>query len=188
MKHFFPLLLTLLVFAAPTASAQSTHPLFEPIADILLGPRCLNCHTAREFPTQGNERRRHDQQVIRGEDGFGAPTLRCPACHQDENRAFGFVPGALNWHLAPVSMAWENALGEALSAIDTCETLKDISANGGRTLPDLVDHVDEDHLVNWAFEPGDRDAPSLADGTPVSHSEFVGLVQAWANAGGPCSQ
>ncbi len=185
------LLIALLV---PTALAQqAAHPLFEPIADVLLGPRCLNCHTAREFPTQGEERRRHDQQVIRGADGFGAATLRCPACHQDENRAFGEVPGAPGWHLAPLSMAWESSDGIALSALEVCLRLTDTGGNGGRSVADLVTHVDEDHLVNWAFAPGNYKTgtprPLPTSGSPaatISHSDFVALVQAWANAGGPC--
>ena len=83
-------------------------------------------------------------------------------------------------------MAWENIIGETLSAIDVCESLKDTSGNGGRTLDMLVDHVDEDVLVNWAFAPGKRDVPSV-DGNALSHSEFVELVRLWADAGGPCA-
>jgi len=179
----------LVLSALTSVSAQAQeqpHALFEPINQVLTGPRCLNCHTARDFPTQGNERRVHDQHVVRGEDNFGAPTLRCQTCHQDTNTGFGEVPGAPNWHLAPKSMAWENIIGETLSAIDVCESLKDTSGNGGRTLDMLVDHVDEDVLVNWAFAPGKRDVPSV-DGNALSHSEFVELVRLWADAGGPCA-
>lgn len=178
-----------MVLAASAVQAQTPHP-FDPIAEVLQHPRCLNCHTLTEYPTQSRkivdpvsgavsyERFRHAQRVIRGEDGFGAPTLKCGACHQDENVADGNMPGAPHWHLAPLSMGWEG-----LNRRDLCLTLKDTSKNGGKDLPALVKHVKEDALVLWGWSPGgDRDTP-----TP-SHDSFMDDFRAWADEGGPCPE
>ncbi len=164
----------LLVACATPALAQS--PLFEPIYSVLTHPRCLNCHTKTDFPRQGDERRRHDQLVVRGEDNHGAPTLHCSACHQDHNVADDEVPGAPHWRLAPLSMAWEE-----LDAVELCEVLKDRSKNGNRSLEDLYTHMAEDALVLWGWEPGrNRTKP------PIDHPEFVSLLRSWVDAGGPC--
>ncbi len=171
------LILALLVigggFAAPVFAQGN--PLFDPIADVLQHPRCLNCHTVTDFPRQGDDRIRHIQLVVRGDDGFGAPTLQCGACHQEENVRNGQVPGAHNWHLAPLSMGWEGLNREEL-----CEALKDPSLNGGRTVDDLLHHMSVDALVLWGFEPGDRTKP------PLTHPEFVSALEVWAQAGAPC--
>lgn len=157
-----------------TAIAQS--PLFQPLFEVLTHPRCLNCHTKTEFPRQGDERRRHDQLVVRGEDNHGAPTLRCSACHQDSNVADDEVPGAPHWGLAPLSMAWED-----LSPSQLCAALKDTGKNGNRSLEDLFRHMTEDELVLWGWNPGaNRSTP------PLSQSEFADALRLWVNAGGPC--
>ena len=161
------------LLSGPVA-AQS--PLFAPIYEVLTHPRCLNCHTESGFPRQGDERRRHDQLIVRGDDNHGAPTLQCNACHQDQNSPDGEVPGAQNWALAPLSMAWENK-----SALEVCTVLKDKSLNGGKDLQALHKHMENDSLVLWGFAPGgDRSLP------PLDHAQFVDVVKAWVNAGGPC--
>lgn len=170
-------LITGLLFGAAlsgTASAQS--PLFAPIYEVLTHPRCLNCHTETEFPRQGDERRRHDQLIVRGDSDHGAPTLQCSACHQEHNSPDGEVPGAPHWGLAPLSMAWENK-----SAVEVCTVLKDKSMNGGKDLQALLSHMEVDPLVLWGFAPGgDRTLP------PLDHPQFVEVLKAWVNAGGPC--
>lgn len=156
------------------ALAQS--PLFTPIYEVLTHPRCLNCHTLTDFPRQGDERRRHDQLVMRGEDNHGAPTLQCSACHQEQNVAEDKVPGAPHWGLAPLSMGWEG-----MGPRELCTVLKDQSKNGGKDLQALLKHMEEDPLVLWGFDPGeDRTLP------PVDHTRFVELLEQWVNAGGPC--
>tara|TARA_R110002167_G_scaffold182220_2_gene382544 strand:- start:96 stop:647 length:552 start_codon:yes stop_codon:yes gene_type:complete len=159
-----------------SATSYAQSPLFAPLFEVLSHPRCMNCHTKTDFPRQGDERRRHDQLVVRGEDNHGAPTLQCSACHQDENVADGEVPGAPHWGLAPLSMAWED-----LSAGQLCTVLKDTTKNGNRSLEDLFHHMTEDALVLWAWMPGaTRSTP------PLSKSEFAEALRAWVNAGGPC--
>ena len=185
-------LITGLVLAAFNAMAQTPHP-FDPIAEVLQHPRCLNCHTFTEYPTQSRKvvdpttgevsyvRFRHAQRVIRGEDGFGAPTLQCGACHQDENVADGKMPGAPHWHLAPLSMGWEG-----LNRRELCQALTDTDKNGNRDVPALVKHMKEDKLVLWGWDPGaDRDPPphDLA-----AFAEFLDTWQAADDAGNTCPE
>ncbi len=173
------LLLTALL-AAVAAYGQDGGALFAPIAEVLTHPRCLNCHTATNYPKQGDERRRHDQLVVRGADGHGAPSLHCSACHQNENVVDGKVPGAPHWHLAPLSMAWEDEQGNALDNASLCAVLKDRRKNGNRSLADLLEHMEKDALVLWGWEPGGRSLP------PLTHDVFMEKLKAWVEAGGPC--
>ncbi|CDG82169.1 hypothetical protein [Janthinobacterium agaricidamnosum] len=158
------------------APAPTGQQLFEPIASVLQGPRCINCHMV-QAPHQKDIMITHAQQVVRGKDGHGAATLQCAACHQVRNTADGKVPGAPNWHLAPISMAWEG-----LTKAKLCQSIKDPGKNGGRkTMDEVIEHMKTDPLVLWAWNPG------AGRSTPVlPHDAFVQKLQAWAAAGGPC--
>jgi len=166
----------LLMLALSLPAMTFAQTLFTPIGEVLRHPRCMNCHTVTDFPRQTDSRRRHTQLVVRGEGGRGAPTLHCSACHQDKNVADGKVPGAPNWHLAPLSMGWEG-----LNDRDLCLALKDTNKNGNRSVPDLVHHMEFDALVLWGWTPGgNRTTP------PYEHAEFVTLLKRWADGGAPC--
>src|SRR3989475_10087659 len=65
--------------------------LFEPIASVVMHPRCINCHQD-ESPRQTDEKIVHRPFVVRGKDDHGAPTQPCQTCHQATNTADGFVP------------------------------------------------------------------------------------------------
>src|SRR5437762_3316591 len=45
-------------------------------------PRCINCHTATNYPQQGDNRHLHFANVVRGPAGKGVPALQCVTCHQ----------------------------------------------------------------------------------------------------------
>lgn len=158
------------------AQAAEKGALFAPIAAVLRDPRCLNCHPSSNRPRQGNDRHLHLQNVQRGEDNLGFVNMRCTACHRDENNAYSGVPGAPNWHLAPLSMGWEGLDDGAL-----CATLKDSDKNGGRDVAALVEHMASDKLVLWGWDPGGKRTP-----VPTPHAEFVKQLEAWAGAGAPC--
>ena len=145
------------------------------VAAVLRHPRCMNCHTVTDFPRQGDDRHRHQQLVLRGAEGKGAATLQCAACHQSANSHDGKVPGAPNWHLAPLSMGWEG-----LNEAQLCNALKDRKKNGDRDLQKLAEHMTGDALVQWAWAPGARAAP------PVTQAAFHAAVQRWVSAGGAC--
>jgi cytochrome c-type biogenesis protein CcmH/NrfF len=158
-------------------AAPATDPeLFEAIASVLTHPRCISCHQD-ESPRQTDARILHRPLVVRGADDHGAPTQRCQTCHQETNTADGFVPGALNWRLAPLSMLWEGR-----SKAQICEQMKDPARNGGRrTGEEVIEHMKVDPLVLWAWKPGaGRTTP------PLSHEKFVEALEAWVRAGMPC--
>lgn len=161
---------------ANAQAATGSAALFDPVAAVLMGPRCTNCHQI-EAPRQKDTRIRHIQHVLRGPDGHGVPALQCQACHRETNSADGKVPGVPDWHLAPVSMSWEG-----LSKTQICQVIKDPAKNGGRdTLEKVIDHMKTDPLVLWAWNPGvGRTAPD------VSHAQFVSDLENWIAVGGPC--
>ena len=159
------------------AAQPAAPPGWPEVASVLRHPRCMNCHTVTEFPRQGDDRHRHQQLVMRGADGAGAATLRCAACHQGANMADGKVPGAPNWHLAPLSMGWEG-----LDDARLCEVLKDRSKNGDRDLPKLSEHMTADPLVQWAWTPGARLPPT------GGQADVHAAVRRWIKAGAACPQ
>ncbi len=161
--------------AEPDPRAQSEQA-FRRMATVLTHPRCLNCHTRVDYPKQGDDRHRHQFRVLRGSDDRGAAAMMCSTCHQPVNNAASGVPGAPNWHLAPLRMAWED-----LSVGELCRTIKDTSKNGARNIPALVEHLTGDPLVQWAWNPGGNRAPP-----PIGQSEFHELVRGWADSGAAC--
>jgi hypothetical protein len=45
---------------------------WDSVYSVLTYPRCINCHTATNYPEQGDQRRRHFANVIRGPEGIAA--------------------------------------------------------------------------------------------------------------------
>nr|WP_314543314.1 hypothetical protein [uncultured Massilia sp.] len=179
------LALTLMALAWPGAAdaaeqgktkGKGDAALFDPVASVVMGPRCVNCHQV-EAPRQKDWGVIHAQQVVRGADGHGSAALRCQACHQASNTADGRVPGVPNWHLAPLSMNWQG-----LDKKQICLQMRDPARNGNRKTPkEVIEHMETDPLVLWAWNPGaNRTKPAL------SHEDFVKALVAWADAGLPC--
>ena len=152
---------------------------FLAVIPVLKHPRCLNCHATGDFPRQGDDSRVHVQNVRRGIDGKGKYGQKCGACHQDENvPGLNMPPGAPNWHLPPAAspMIWE---GRTPGQI--CRQLKDPKQNNNKTVAQIVEHVTEDKLVLWGWNPGEgRTLP------PLSHAEFAQSFQDWARFGAAC--
>jgi hypothetical protein len=165
------------VFGQAGSDHEKSVTAFKQIAQVMRSPRCMNCHTMTEFPRQGDDERRHDQAVMRGADGHGTPPMQCDACHQDSNSQDGFVPGAPDWHLAPIGMNWEQARGDK----DLCEGLLDKTRNGNRVAKGIVIHMMNDPLVQWAWAPGRGRAPP-----PISQERFHALLQLWESTGAAC--
>lgn len=162
-------------FRVTTAEAAGGET-FTPIAKVLRDPRCMNCHPVGDRPRQGNDRHFHLQNVRRGVDDLGFVNMRCTTCHRDENNTYSGVPGAPNWHVAPLSMGWEG-----LNDAQLCTVLKDKSKNGNRDVAALVEHMSSDKLVLWGWSPGGERTPVA---TP--HDQFVKELNAWSAAGAPC--
>lgn len=172
-------LMTPVAFAEIGNDEQRAASLFKEMAKVMLHPRCANCHPVTGGPTQGDDMHPHEPPIVRGA-GMGAPGMECSACHGTENVAFatmqGSVPGAAPWLLAPESMGWRGATPAAL-----CKQIKDPERNGGRTPEALVAHNGRDHLVNWAWHPGEGRTPA-----PGDQATLGALTAAWVEAGAHC--
>jgi len=161
---------------------------WQQVDSVLTTPRCINCHTATNYPEQGDDRHRHLFNVVRGPGGKGVPGLNCATCHQSANADSTGVPGAYNWHLAPLSMKWQDTKDNILSSIAVCGSLTDRSKNGSLDGPGILRHHEQEPLVLWAFQPGrsrDGTARSLP---PLTHEQFVAATRTWVDAGMPCPQ
>lgn len=160
---------------------------WEKVYSVLISPRCINCHTATNYPQQGDDRRRHFANVVRGGDeGQGVPGLHCAGCHQDVNADSTGVPGSPNWHLAPLSMKWQDTNDRPLSSAAVCRAVTDRSRNHNMDGPKLLKHNAEDQLVLWAWNPGRRPDGTMRTLPPLTHAEFADATRVWVEAGTPC--
>lgn len=182
----FPLLallaLVALMLAPPPVEAQDAAATdtgleaWSEIAGVLQHPRCLNCHQA-EAPLQGDDGRAHLPRVQRGPAGLGMGPMQCFNCHNTMgNNPTAGVPGAPHWMLAPRSSRWQD-----LASAEMCAQLTDPARNGNRSDEEILEHMAEDELVLWGWEPGADLEP-----VPVPHDEFVEILETWVAAGTPC--
>lgn len=166
------------VDSQPSGETESIRA-FVAVASVLTSPRCLNCHIPGDSPLQGDEGRPHNMNVRRGPDGRGTPAMRCSNCHQEQNsQQLHAPPGAPGWRLPSPStpLTWKG-----LSIGGICRSVKDPNTNGGKSPAQLIEHVRDDHFVNWAWNPGPgRTIP------PLSHEQFVEKVTEWINKGAAC--
>lgn len=153
--------------------------LFMQMASVLQSPRCLNCHTNGDYPRQGDDRHRHTMNVVRGPRDHGAAGLQCNVCHQSTNQEASGVPGAPDWHIAPIEMGWEG-----LSVGELCRSLSD-PARGGMEPAQLVEHF-HTHFVRWAWAPG-ADAHGRPRSRPsIPYDDFIALTEQWVASGARC--
>lgn len=164
-------------FEAYGERAERSRALFVEASRVMLHPRCVNCHPGGDVPLQ-KAGRLHDPPVVRGPEDRGVVGMECASCHQDRNLELSRVPGAPNWHLAPLSMAWE---GKDASAL--CEQLKDPARNGNKTLEQIVEHSGHDALVAWGWAPGESREP-----VPGTQPEYAALMAAWVETGAECPE
>lgn len=155
---------------------------FATIHEVFTHPRCQNCHIPGDSPLQFDAGLPHAMSIVRGPEGKGAEGFACASCHGETNSPAQYgphaPPGAPHWQLPPPhqKMAW---IG--MSPRQLCEAIKDRRFNGDRDLAALVQHIEDDKLVRWGWNPGgDRAA------VPIGHDEFVVVFRRWADAGGPC--
>jgi hypothetical protein len=157
-------------------SSTETLATWTQIEKVLQHPRCLNCHQDQS-PLQGNLRRPHIPHVVRGFANHGVGAMKCEGCHnQSGNNETSRTPGAPHWQLAPLSMKWQGLTGH-----DLCLAFKDKNKNGGRSLDEVIAHIDHDALVNWAWNPGADREP-----IPIPHGDFIKILQRWVNGGALC--
>lgn len=177
----FLLINVLLINALPQRDDARARAAFLAIIPVLKHPRCLNCHATGDFPRQGDDSHPHAQNVRRGPDGNGKFGQKCSACHQEQNVAgLNMPPGAPHWHLPPPNMPM---IWEGKTAGQICQQIKDPKQNNGKTVAQIVQHVTEDKLVLWGWNPGEgRTLP------PMSHAEFAAKFAEWARYGAACPQ
>jgi hypothetical protein len=166
--------------AASPVRAESV-ALFHQVHSVLQSRRCMNCHTGTEFPRQGEDGHPHLFNVGRGGDGLGAPGMHCSTCHQATNTTASGVPGAPNWRLPPLSMAWEG-----LTEGQLCRVILDPARNGGRSPAQLLQHLSYDRDVVWAWTPGTDHAGRARVPPPIPHDEFAEIVGRWIETGAAC--
>jgi hypothetical protein len=143
---------------------------------VLMHPRCMNCHPAGDVPLQGDDSHLHTQNVKRGPEGKGKYALKCASCHQLTNLpGENMPPGNPNWHLPPPEMPM---VFQGKTPGELARQLKDPKRNGGKTLEEILRHVSEDKLVLAGWDPGDgRTKP------PLTHAEFVARMRTWIEKG-----
>jgi mono/diheme cytochrome c family protein len=159
---------------------------WEQVYSVLTSPRCINCHTATNYPQQGDDRHRHFANVIRGPEGKGVPALNCVGCHQVANADSTGVPGGPDWHLAPLSMRWQDTNDRPLSSAAVCRAVTDRSRNENMDGRALLKHHEEAALVLWAWNPGRRPDSTTRTLPPLTHAQFVAATRIWVDAGTPC--
>jgi hypothetical protein len=161
--------------------ASRSVALFNEAGKVIQSPRCMNCHPVERAPTQGDAMHAHNPPVKGGQSGHGVAGLPCLSCHGPANvptwsDSIKSIPGDPKWALAPVEMAWQ---GKSLGAI--CAQIKDPARNGGRSLEEIHHHMAEDHLVGWAWNPGEGRKPA-----PGTQAQFGELIRAWVDTGAKC--
>lgn len=155
---------------------------WQQLYSVMSHPRCINCHTASDYPQQGDDRHRHLFNVVRGSDGLGVVALQCSTCHQSTNADSTGVPGAEDWRLAPLSMKWQDVSDAILPSSAVCKT---VTENGGLDGPGMVKHHQTD-LVKWAWKPGLRNDGNPRSVPPVTYEDFMTATREWVEAGMPC--
>lgn len=167
-----------------------------------------NSGYAQEYPRQDDDRHPHYFGVLRGDTfefptpegtgivfpGKGPPFERCDSCHGPENNPVTGIPGAAKpdkldetfWFLAPAKMAWESAPGIPLTGAELCHALLNKKLNGNRAPKDLLDHIKNEPLVNWSFDPGTKPNGEPRTTPPYSHEQLIAAFAEWITEGTPC--
>lgn len=148
---------------------------FKEAYKVLMHPRCMNCHPSGDSPLQGDDSHIHTQNVTRGKDGKGVYAMKCSNCHQNENTpGENMPPGNPNWHLPPANM---KMVFQGKTPAQLAAQFKDRKFTG-KTLQEMLKHVEEDHLVIGGWNPGEgRTTP------PLSHAEFAAKFREWIEKG-----
>ncbi len=148
---------------------------------VLTSPLCQNCHPAGDAPLQGDDSHVHLQNVKRGADGHGVTAMRCDTCHQAANLSGAHTPpGNPKWSLPSPGLKMVFA---GRSPGELCRQIKDPNQNSRRSLEKLLDHVANDDLVGWGWNPGEgRTLP------PLTRADAVAQMKMWIAGGAACPE
>ena len=165
----------------PKPDAAASAKAFLEIHKVFTSPRCQNCHPAGDAPLQGDDSHVHLQNVKRGKDGHGVSAMRCETCHQTTNLAGDHMPpGNPKWGLPSPE---HKMVFVGRTPAELCRQLKDPKQTGGRSLQQLLEHVANDELVGWGWNPGDGRALP-----PLSRSDTVAQMKIWIDGGAACPE
>jgi cytochrome c5 len=165
--------------AASARPAAASARAFLEVHKVFTSPRCQNCHPAGDAPLQGDDSHVHLQNVKRGKDGHGVTAMRCQTCHQTTNLAGDYMPpGNPKWGLPSPE---HKMVFVGRTPAELCRQLKDPEQTGGRSLQQLLEHVADDELVAWGWNPGDGRALP-----PLSRQETVTQMKIWIDGGAAC--
>jgi len=190
MRTLAILAIALVIFAIANLHAAADNPkpdaaasakAFLEIHKVFTSPRCQNCHPAGDAPLQGDDSHVHLQNVKRGKDGHGVSAMRCETCHQTTNLAGDHMPpGNPKWSLPSPE---HKMVFVGRTPAELCRQLKDPKQTGGRSLQQLLEHVADDELVAWGWNPGDGRALP-----PLSRPETVAQMKTWIDGGAACPE
>lgn len=149
---------------------------FMKVYEVLMSPRCMNCHPAGDVPLQGDDSHLHTMSPIRGKDGKGVYAMKCSNCHQPTNSSgLNTPPGNPKWALPPADM---KMVFEGRSPRELALQIMDYKRNGHKNKAQLIAHA-RDTLVKAGWNMGEgRKQP------PLSYKEFVKVWDEWINKGG----
>jgi len=85
-----------------------------------------------------------------------------------------------------LSMRWQDANDKPLSNAAVCRALIDRSKNHNLDGPGLLKHHEEEALVHWAWNPGQRADGTMRTPPMITHAQFVEATRRWVEAGTPC--
>lgn len=148
---------------------------FMQVYQVLMSPRCMNCHPSGDIPLQGDDSHLHTMEPKRGKDGKGMYAMKCANCHQSANTpGLHMPPGNPNWHMPPADM---KMVFQGKTPHQLAKQLVDPAQNGHKSKAQLIAHA-TDGLVLSSWDPGEgRTLP------PLSHEEFAKAWVKWIKKG-----
>jgi hypothetical protein len=148
---------------------------FMQVYNVLVSPRCVNCHPSGDIPLQGDDSHLHAMLPQRGKTGNGVYAMKCSNCHQPTNiEGLGKPPGAPNWHLPPANM---KMIFQGRTPTQLAKQLVNPKTNGNKNLLQLKAHANDDLVKAGWNMGGDRTPP------PLTYEEFKKVWNAWIDNG-----
>jgi hypothetical protein len=171
-----PVLVGTITREAPAEGPSRGEAAYLVVHEVLVSPRCRNCHPVGDAPLHGDQGVPHSMNVTRASPPAGLP---CTTCHRAANgTSLGSPPGVPGWRMPSREMP---LVFQGKSPHELCEQLKDPARNGGRSGEALVEHMGHDPLVLWGWSPGPgRSTPR------VPHEVFAKAAETWVHEGMPC--
>ena len=149
---------------------------FMKVYDVLMHPRCMNCHPKGDVPLQGDDSHLHTMLPRRGKTGDGIYAMKCKNCHQPENAAgLNTPPGNPKWALPPADM---KMVFEGKTPRELALQIMNFNKNGHKNKQQLLEHA-RDTLVKAGWNMGEGRVPP-----PLPYEDFVKAWDTWIEKGG----